>query len=207
MPVRCGWRDNGPARRKLRDRIDKGVKGPLRAAGAAADGGFKTEAAFIRKRVADVRELHVHWVKDGKRRGAAERVRDAAAELWTDEMEDEVNFQRTKRQKRLVDAVRENQVLPKERDAGLDAAARAAAEQEAGARLRGGGVWQASVGRLLALGTTLTPGMLPFSAAGEGRQGAGCQVAGAAGGAPRGSAVRAHQDRGSEHLLRSRLRR
>ena len=37
----------GPARRKLRDRIDKGVKRGPRKAGAAADGSFKTEAAFI----------------------------------------------------------------------------------------------------------------------------------------------------------------
>ena len=70
------------------------------------------------------------------RQGAANRVRDAAAELWTDKMDDEVNFQQTKRLKRLVDAARENQVLPKERDAGLDAAVRAAVEHEAG--LRGG---------------------------------------------------------------------
>ena len=126
----------GPARRKLRDRIDKGVKRGPREAGAAADGSFKTEAAFIRKRGADVRELHSQWVRDGMRQGAAKRVRDAAAELWTDKMDDEVNFQQTKRHKRLVDAARENQVLPKERDAGLDAAVRAAVEHEAG--LRGG---------------------------------------------------------------------
>ena len=51
-------------------------------------------------------------------------------------MDDEINFQQTKRLKRLVDAARENQVLPKERDAGLDEAVRAAVEHEAG--LRGG---------------------------------------------------------------------
>jgi len=128
----------GPARRKIRDRIDKGVRRGQRAANAAADGSFATEAAFIRKRVADVRELHGHWVRDGKGRGAAKRVQDAAAELWTDKMEEEVNFQKAKRQKRLVDAARENQVLPKERDTGLDVAVRAAVGREAAAHVRGG---------------------------------------------------------------------
>ena len=61
-----------------------------------------------------------------------------AAELWTDKMEDEVNFQKAKRQKRLVDAARENQVLPKERDTGLDVAVRAAVGREAAAHVRGG---------------------------------------------------------------------
>ena len=128
----------GPPRRKLRDRIDKGVKKGAREAGAAGDGSSTTEAAFIRKRVADVRELHAHWVRDGKGRGAAKRVQDAAAELWTDKMEEEVNFQKAKRQKRLVDAARENQVLPKERDTGLDVAVRAAVGREAAAHVRGG---------------------------------------------------------------------
>jgi len=73
-----------------------------------------TEASFMKKRSDDVKRLHLAWVKAGKFKDAKRRIDDKSRKDWNERMQAEAGFQQAKRQRRLIAAVQENQVLKKE---------------------------------------------------------------------------------------------
>ena len=105
----------GSIRRCVDPHLHKGVaQGSGRSEGPENSKTYKTEAAFLREREAQVQRRQQEWIKAGKRKSAQSRIDQASASTWTASMQAEVDFQAAKRLRRMVHAAAEHQVLPKE---------------------------------------------------------------------------------------------
>lgn len=105
----------GSTRRCVDPHLHKGVaQGSGHPEGPKNGKTYKTEAAFLREREAQVHRRQQEWIKAGKRKSAQSRIDQASASTWTASMQAEVDFQAAKRLRRMVHAAAEHQVLPQE---------------------------------------------------------------------------------------------